>query len=225
MPLKENVSILSTKKLTAPQQELILNAGIGIVHYDVLETQQLEHKLPLSSDAVIITSKNALTALANVPVTTPVFCVGTVTSGLIENHEVKFTAQNAQELAEHIIQEHNNQSFDYLCSEQRRDLLPDLLRAQNIELVEHIVYRSTAVLKSFDRIFAAVLFYSPRGVSAFAPACRTGRKANSLQSHHAICIGETTATEAKKWYKNVRIANKATVENTIVTAIKLLKND
>jgi uroporphyrinogen-III synthase len=225
MPLKEYTSIVSTKKLTAPQQELILNAGMGLVHYDILETEQVEHKLQLSGDAVIITSKNALIALENVPVTTPVFCVGTVTSGLVKNHTVKFTAQNAQDLATHIIEQHQHQSFDYLCSEQRRDELPDLLRAQKIELKEHIVYRSVAIVKSFDRIFAAVLFYSPRGVSAFAPACRTGRKANSLQSPCAICIGETTATEAKKWFKHVRIASKSTVENTIVTAIKLLRND
>lgn len=191
---------------------------MGLVHYDVLEIEPVVHQLQLSGDAVIITSKNALTALENVPVTTPVFCVGTVTSGLIHHHVVKFTAQNAQELAAHIIEQHQHQSFDYLCSEQRRDELPDLLRAQKIELKEHIVYRSVAIVKSFDRIFAAVLFYSPRGVSAFA-------KANSLQSHHTICIGETTATEAKKWFKNVRIANKSTVENTIVTAIKLLRND
>ena len=141
-----------------------------------------------------------------------------MTSGLIQKHNVSFTAQNAQELAAHIIENHHHKSFDYLCSEQRRDELPDLLKAQKIELKEHIVYRSVAVVRSFDRIFAAVLFYSPRGVSAFA-------KANKFQPHHVICIGETTATEAKKWYKNVRIANKATVENTIVTAIKLLKND
>jgi uroporphyrinogen-III synthase len=218
MPQQQTKSILSTKKLTAPQQELILNAGMGLVHYDVLKTEPVEHQLRLGGDAVIITSKNALTALEKIPITTPVFCVGTVTSGLIHNHVVKFTAQNAQELAAHIIEKNHNQSFDYLCSEQRRDELPDLLRAQKIELKEHIVYRSVAIVKSFDRIFAAVLFYSPRGVSAFA-------KANNFQPHHCICIGETTATEAKKWFQNVRIANKSTVENTIVTAIKLLRND
>ena len=83
---------------------------------------------------------------------------------------------------------------------------------------EVIVYESAVVEKSFDRIFAAVLFYSPRGVYAFA-------KANKQQPQQAICIGETTAAAAREVFPNVIVANKQTVENVLVTAIKLLRDD
>jgi uroporphyrinogen-III synthase len=218
MILNKPSSVLSTKKLTLAQQELLLNAGVGVVHFDILNTEWVQTPLNLHGDAVIITSKNALKALEQVPFSTPVYCVGSVTASMVNTHQVAFVAQNGLELAQHISQHHNNQQFDYLCSEQRRDELPDFLKAQNIALNAHIVYRSHEVLRRFDRIFAAVLFFSPRGVIAFA-------KANPNKTPHTICIGTTTATEAAKWYDKVSIAAQPTVENTIVTAIKLLKND
>lgn len=218
MEQKSNWSILSTKKLSLPQQELVLNTGVGLVHYDILEIEAVNSRLQLEGNGVIVTSKNALFALHQVPKTTPLFCVGEITASLITSHDVVFVAENAGELAQYLIKNHSHVSLDYVCSEQRRDELPHLLRSHKMSLKEHIVYRSHAVNKSFDRIFAAVLFYSPRGVLAFA-------KANKSQPHRAVCIGETTAKEAKKWFNNVLVAKKPTVENTIVTTIKSLRND
>jgi uroporphyrinogen-III synthase len=106
-----------------------------------------------------------------------------------------------------------------LCSKQRRKELPALFLDHNIPLKVLFVYRSIAIMKSFDRTFAAVTFYSPRGVHAFA-------KANpSNQPLIAICIGNTTASTATHYYKNVKIATRQTIENTLITAIKALRND
>ncbi|MGB5980700.1 MAG: uroporphyrinogen-III synthase [Nonlabens sp.] len=210
-------TILSTKLLTLPQQELILNAGIGLVHYDVLEIEKSHENLMLNGDAVIITSKNALDAIKKHQIDKPVFCVGEVTAALLSDYQVVFTAQNARELADYLIENQSHLSFDYLCGSHRRDELPELLKSQNINLTEHIAYHSSEVSKSFDRTFARVLFYSPRGVLAFAKA--------NLPPKTAVCIGNTTAAEARKHFKTVLTATKPTVTNTIVTAIKSLKND
>lgn len=215
-------SILSTKVLTARQIELVLNAGMGITHYDVLKTRPLPFDLSRDWEHVIISSKNAITAVVqHRNRIKKVHCVGDVTAGLLTQLDIKVAtvAQNAAALAKELSTQFPNESFLYLCSKQRRDELPSLFLEYKIPLKELFVYESVAVKKSFNRIFAAVIFYSPRGVLAFA-------KANPKQSPQTvICIGSTTASTAINYYDNVKIATKQTVENTLVTAIKVLRND
>jgi uroporphyrinogen-III synthase len=215
-------SILSTKVLTAAQVELVLNAGMSITHYDVLKTRPLAFDLSRDWDYVIISSKNAMPAVAqHRDRIKQVHCVGDVTAGLLTqlNINVATVAQNAAALAKKLASQFPNESFLYLCSKQRRDELPALFLEYKIPLKELFVYESVAVKKSFNRIFAAVIFYSPRGVLAFA-------KANPKQSPKTvICIGPTTSSTAIKYYDNVIIATKQTIENTLVTAIKVLRND
>ncbi len=214
-------SILSTKILTASQLELVLNSGMSITHYDILKTQTTAFKLDSNFDHVIITSKNALPALLNHEVLQGrVSCVGDTTAQLLLKNNIKpiVTASNARDLATSLIQNHANDNFLYLCSKQRRDELPALFHSEKISFKELFVYRSIALIKSFDRIFAAVCFYSPRGVIAFA-------KANpNYKPLIAVCIGNTTANEARKYYDAIVIANKQTIENTLITAIKSLRN-
>ncbi|WP_055411253.1 uroporphyrinogen-III synthase [Nonlabens sp. YIK11] len=215
-------TILSTKRLTLPQQQLVLHSGIGLVHYDILKTETLKVDLSLNNLAhVIITSKNALRALQPYQKQVDsVYCVGSSTAQALENMSIKprIVASNAAELAMQLIYTLPNMQFTYLCGDHRRDELPDLFKSHKITLKEVIVYKSAIVHKSFDRIFAAVLFYSPRGVYAFA-------KANKHQPQCSICIGETTATAAREKFSNVLVAKKQTVENVLVTAIKKLRDD
>ena len=117
-----------------------------------------------------------------------------------------------------IIEDYSTKDFTYICGVHRRDELPQALLSTQINFTEVKVYDSIAVEKSFDCIFDAVMFFSPRGVHAFA-------KANPQNLHLAICIGETTATAARMYTQNVKVAHKTTVENTIVTAVKALRND
>ncbi len=214
--------LVSTKKLTVPQRELVLNAGLSIVDYDILEISQVHHDYTFIQDnQIIITSKNALPALDHL-VSKPlkIFCVGKQTASLLADKglTLELVADNAQELAQQIIARGYRGKFTYLCGNYRRNELARVLQEQNLTLKEVIVYNSSIVIKSFDRIFAAGLFYSPRGVDAFA-------KANKYLPHRAICIGQTTAQAAREHYDEVIVANKQTVENVLVTAIKELRDD
>lgn len=215
-------SILSTKKLTEPQVELVLNTGIALTHYDLLKTQSIPFVSIENWDQVIITSQNAIPALlAHRKFIKNVYCVGEVTAASLRENDIQpvHIASNAGDLAKLLIDNYPEKSFLYLCSEQRREELPALFLKEKIPLKELFVYRSIAVMKSFDRIFAAVIFYSPRGVHAFAKANPNNPPLN------AICIGETTANTAAIYYQNIKIATKQTVENTLITAIKALSND
>ncbi len=217
-----SATILSTKKLTSSQQQLIENSGVGYAHYNILDIKEI----PLQAgnhalENIIITSQKAIPAvLASRSHVQNIFCVGDVTAALLVSHGLvpAIVASNAIALAERIAEKHADRSFTYLCGNHRRDGLPELLKDKNISLNEVIVYESVIVEKSFDRTFAAVLFYSPRGVFAFA-------KANNHKPPYAICIGETTAAAARNVYDNVIVANKQTVENVLVTAINLLRDD
>lgn len=215
-------SILSTKKLSAAQLELVLGSGLGITHFNILTVQSLDHKLPPHElEHLIITSSNAIPAIeAHIQHVKNVYVVGEKTSDLLTRIgcKVVFTALDSKALAKEIISRHSEKKFTYLCGIHRRNDLPDALKASQINFKEIKVYDTKMVMRSYDRIFDAVLCYSPRGVYAFA-------KANPKQLHHAICIGETTATAAREFATKVTVATKTTVENTIVTAIKALRND
>ncbi len=217
-----NPTLFSTKKLTASQQELVLNTGIGLVHYDILKTTARSFDpLHIDTKALVITSKNAIPALKKIKQQPgQLYVVGHITGELLkaEGFAVTIVATNARELAAYIISQNEQASLTYLCGSHRRQELPELLADHKIELKEVIVYDSIIVNKSFDRIFAAGLFYSPRGVYAFA-------KANQNQPQCAVCIGETTARAAREVFSRVVVAQKQTVENVLVTAIKELRND
>ncbi|WP_339686175.1 uroporphyrinogen-III synthase [uncultured Nonlabens sp.] len=215
-------SILSTKILTESQVELVLNTGISLTHYDLLKTEPIHMDSTENWDQVIITSQNAIPALlAHRKFIKNVYCVGEVTAVSLKKNEIHpiHIANNAVDLAKILITNYPEKNFLYLCSEQRRDELPAIFLQEKIPLKELFVYRSIAVMKSFDRIFAAVTFYSPRGVHAFAKANPHNKPLT------AICIGKTTASTAAAYYKNVKIATKQTIENTLITAIKALRND
>lgn len=216
-------TILSTKILTVPQQQLLLHSGLGYVHYDILKIAMVEYMTLDSSqlEQVIITSQNALPAItSHLNNLKKIYCVGSVTAQRLEELGIvpQVTTANALELAHYLVQHFPDHQFTYLCGNRRRDDLPDVFYKHKVKLKEVIVYESAEVVKSFDRIFAAVLFYSPRGVYAFA-------KANKHQPQCSICIGDTTAAAARELYENVLVATKQTVENVLVTAIKKLRDD
>lgn len=215
------MTIISTKSLALSQENLVLNAGVGLVHFNVLEVTHLNPvvDIPSYNSHILITSKNAAHFLKRFDKSKcTIYCVGSVTSQIVVDagFKVGYMAFNAQQLADYIINHHAAQSFIYLCGMQRRDELPLALLASQIDFKEVKVYDTTAVKRAYSRIFDAVLCYSPRGVYAFA-------EANPQPHKYIVCIGETTATEARKFYKNVVVATHPTVENTLVTAIKVLK--
>lgn len=214
-------SILSTKALSDSQQELVLNAGLSITHYDILKTELIPFHLDNDFTHVIITSKNAVPALLKHKILQQhVSCVGEKTAQILREYNINtlIIARDARELAKKLIVSYPKEKYLYLCSVHRRDELPALFQKENLPYKELFVYRSIPIFRSFDRTFASVCFYSPRGVIAFA-------KANpKVKSFKAICIGNTTAFEARNYYDTIVIATKQTVENTLITAIKSVRN-
>jgi len=218
--LNAKPSILSTKKLSEAQKELLLNANVAYVEYDAIKIEFLEAETPEAEiENAIFTSKNAVKAIQQYETNiSNCFCVGENTKKLLikNGQNVVETAQNASDLAKIIVKKYKNASFLFFCGNLRRDELPDFLEANNITLKEQVVYKTYLNAKKFDRNFDGVLFFSPSGI-------RSHVVENNIKNSISFCIGSTTATEAKKHTNTTIIANKPTVENVIVQAVKYFK--
>ena len=213
-------TVLSTKILTPAQKELFLNSGLGLVEYNALKIEFLNVEIPLNYTNYIFTSKNSVKAflqqtegsdLSNLNT----FCVGEKTERFLEENglNVAKTAENSSELADFIVKNHKNEEFLFVCGNLRREELPQILSENNVRYKEVEVYRTHLNAKRFHRNFDGLLFFSPSGVRSYI-------QKNQFGNETVFCIGETTAAEAKNHSSSIIVANKPTVENVLVQAIK-----
>ncbi len=215
-------TVLSTKILTPSQKELFLNSGLGLVEYDALKIDFLKVKIPLDYCNYIFTSKNAVKAFLDQTEHLDkskfnAFCVGLKTKSLLEENGLKLRemAENASELAQIIAKRYQNETFVFLCGNKRRDELPEILTKNNIQYKELEVYQTHLNPKAFKRVFDGILLFSPSGIRSYLLE-------NTFGNSMLFCIGKTTASEAQKYSNRIIIANKPTVENVLVQAIKEL---
>lgn len=218
-------TLLSTKKLPLAQKELCLNAGISLVEYDAISIEFLPFSASKFIENAIFTSKNGVLSVfstenVNPPNIQNCYCVGKQTAELLEKkgQKVLEIGDKASDLAQILIKKHENRSYHYFCSEQRREELPSLLKSAQISCEEIVSYRTTLVPRKFDRHFDVVAFFSPTGVRSFTTY-------NSLANVTACCIGPTTASEAQKHTDNIVIANTPSIASTLTQAIKLITHD
>ena len=163
---------------------------------------------------VVITSKNAVESLITNYSAVElqfknIYCVGRRTKRLVETKigKVKHAENNAKKLAEYLVEFMEGSEVTYFCSDLRLDDLPSILEKNNIKVSEIEAYQTKYDgIKVADSV-ESVMFYSPSTVESFIQK----NKADII----AFCIGETTAQEAKKHFKDVRVAKVPTVESVI----------
>ncbi len=143
---------------------------------------------------VIFTSTNAVRAVTNVlhhPPDWKIFCVGSETKKRVTSFFGKSAvmdyAGNAEELSAKIIQPGQVKEAVFFCGDQRRDILPDQLRAAGVSLKELAVYQTLLTPVRLTKAYDAVLFFSPTAVNSFfslnTPSSKT----------ILFALGETTA--------------------------------
>jgi hydroxymethylbilane synthase len=163
---------------------------------------------------VVITSKNGVDAiLNNCPVDDlsfeTIYCVGRRTKRLVEQKigPVKHTEKNAKALAEYLVEFMDGSEVSYFCSDIRMDDLPTILNENNIKVQEVEAYSTKLEAPKLADSIEGVMFYSPSTIQSFLEK----NKPNCT----AYCIGESTAKEARKHFKEVRVAKIPTVESVI----------
>lgn len=208
--------ILSTKKLLPNQRHFLLNAGLKVIEANFIATHLKSFDINAVNQNLVFTSRNGFMAflahkLSGVYVGSNVFCVGLTTHTLIQNYgfKVVVSADNAQQLAEIIINNYSTESFTFFSGSLRRDTLPILLENANVAFNEVQVYDTQLTPHKITVPLDGLLFYSPSGVESYL-------RENTITSEACFCIGTTTAQALQGISDNIIVANQPSIENVIV---------
>jgi len=228
---QNKIFILSTRPIDDPLINEAKHQNIEIDILSFIETvpirsievqQEIENAL-LKSSAVVFTSMNAVEAVANeLDGHQPdwrIYSMGNTTRQLVKKYfgeeAIAGTAESAAELAELIVEEDNSDDIFFFCGEQRRDELPDILRSNDIDVNEIVVYQTIQVKHKIEKTYHGILFFSPSAVQSFF--------SNNKISDKTIlfAIGNTTATEIKKYANNKIITgDEPSKENLVMEMIR-----
>lgn len=215
-------SVLSTRKLSSNQLALLAKSGIGIECYDAITIQLLQADIPEGFDQFIFTSKNGVKGYlenrnpgADSPMKVSCYCVGEKTRDFLEEKGlfVAKMAQNSGELGDFLVKNDKKGPFLVFKGNRNRPELGRKLKEHNIPFREVMVYQTHLNPQKFEKDFQILLFFSPSGVQSFAMD-------NDFEDKTAICIGETTAGEARKHFRNIIVADKPTTDKVVATLIE-----
>jgi uroporphyrinogen-III synthase len=216
--------VLSTKKLSLAQKELLLNSGLAFVEYEAISIELLPFQMPTHINNAIFTSQNAVHSYLNSKAENAsvdrCYCVGKKTAALLAKNgeNVVKIEENASILANFISKSFNNETFYFFSGNMRKDDISNIQNSSKNIIFELKTYKTTLKMKKFDDFFNGIMFFSPSGVLSFTSE-------NNMGDSVAFCIGSTTAAAAQKFFKNVVVANATSVESVIAKTIKTLKEN
>lgn len=221
---KNKLKILSTKKL---QQETLDRASLNDIEIDELPFITTE---PINSDELktqlksflqqnitaVFTSKNAVKAfeqIVNREVPWKIFCIGQSTKKSVikvfGEEKISGIANNAEELGDVILQDEEIRKIVFFCGKQKREELPNKLKAERKEVEEIVVYVTQETPQKISRKhYEGILFFSPSAVNSYFSL-------NKINEEIQIfAIGKTTAESLEKHTnKEVNVAESPTEES------------
>lgn len=200
---KSKLKILSTKKLN---QEAIDKASVNDIEIDELPFITTE---PIKDDELkstlraflqqnitaVFTSKNSALAfdqIVNRELPWKIFCIGQATKKtavkIFGEEKILGVADNAEGLSTVILQDEEIKKVHFFCGNQRRDELPNKLKAEGIEVQEIIVYETIETPQKMSRKqYDGILFFSPSAVKSYFSL---NKLAEEIQ---VFAVGKTTA--------------------------------
>ncbi len=163
---------------------------------------------------VIISNRNAVDALLHNFSATElqfknIYCIGRRTKRLIEKRigSVTQVEKNAKTLAEYLVEYIDGTEATYFCGNLKFDPLPTILSENNIKVNKVEAYQTKYDAKRLEDSVKGIMFFSPLTVQSYL-------KENDPDII-AFCLNDTTATEAKKQFKDIRTAKAPTIESFI----------
>lgn len=215
--IDNEVNIYSTKNLSLAQKGK-LSAKFGVEMSDFITTRNNRLKSRLVKNSiknVVITSQNAVDSLLENFISQElnfenIFCVGKRTKRLIEKKigKVAHIENSAEKLAKYLVDNIDEKEVTFFCGNKRRDELPAILAENGIKINEVECYQTQLTPRKIEGKFNGIMFYSPTGIESYL-------KENKTTESVAFCIGETTANEARKYFKNVVVSSLPTVESVL----------
>ncbi len=213
---EKQIQVFSTRNLSEPQRQLLKNVHSASTDFLKISFNRIAKPILKSKiENVIITSQNAVEAIvSSVPKEElqfkNIYCVGRRTKRLIESKigKVKHSENYAKDLAAYLVEFIDGTEVTHFCSDIRLDELSTTLKNNHIKVNEVEAYKTVLDSEKIDPNVEGIMFYSPSTVDSFMLN-------NTADKKIAFCIGDTTASEAKKYFEDVRIAKIPTVESVI----------
>jgi len=211
-------NILSTKTLSNESLDILDVRLFNIIALNFITITPLPYdqsKVLSSSNHWIISTKNTLNILLNDFSLSQLkdisfYCVGDKTSKLIADNNLNSitSAPSSVLLAQKIVEDYPTTNFTFICGEMRRNELDRILKNRKIRLNEFNIYSTTLSPSEIKTPIDGLLFFSPSAIQSYVLK-------NSIATETLFCIGNTTATEAKKHSANIIIAENQTFESVI----------
>ena len=228
---QNKISILCTKQVSEHFIETAAASGIDLevdlfietepIH--TIEVQQEIEQALLQETTVVFTSAKAVEVVAaeldgHEPAW-EIFCLGNSTGELVRKYfgtqSIAGLADNAEELADEIVNFSDINEVIFFCGDQRRPELPDQLHQKGIEVEEIVVYQTIPIPHKLKRSYDGVLFFSPSAVNSFFKLNK-GREGTIF-----FAIGNTTAAEIKMHTKNkIIVSDEPSKERLVEMAIE-----
>ena len=223
---EQRKNILSTRPVSDEMIAVALAKNIEIdilsfIETTPIETIEVQQEIELAANqitTVVFTSMNAVEAVTGmldgfVPEWN-IYCMGYATKELVKNYfgenAIEGTADNATELAEEIIENDEPDEVIFFCGNRRRDELPARLQKHHININEIIVYQTKNNQHKIDKVYDAVLFFSPSAVESFFLV-------NKLPGNTIVfAIGETTKETVGRYCSNKIVVSKLPGKDQLV---------
>jgi uroporphyrinogen-III synthase len=222
---KTKLNILSTRPLNpdiikkAEIQNIFIDC-ISFIETEAIKTVEVKERIQKLAATeninAVFTSMNAVAVVKQYLSSAPgwnIFSTGQTTRELISDffgeRNIIATANDAGHLADEIIKK-NTKEVVFFCGDQRRDELPEKLKAKNVKVHEIIVYRTNATAKPISKNYDAILFFSPSAVESFFSA-------NYINNNLIFfAIGNTTANTIRQKTNNKIIISKQPGKEALV---------
>ena len=227
LELDKKYRVFSTRTLSNDQINAF-SESIGVVMSDFITIRFNRLKPRVIKDTiehVVITSRNALESLLQH--FSPdqlkfknIYCVGRRTKRLIEDRIMPVThhEQSAEKLSNYLKDNIADlKEVTFFCGDKRRDELVNILEKNDIVVHEIECYKTILTPNQVENSISSILFYSPTGIQSFLLE-------NDPEDKVAFCIGETTASEARKHFKTVIVSKTAAISGVIDAVNTYYKN-
>jgi uroporphyrinogen-III synthase len=218
--MRNQLRIVSTKKLQANQKQYLLNANFSVVEADFIKIKLKKFTYKSKFQYLIFSSQNAVESILKnnkleLLRSKKCFCVGQKTKTNLElnGFRVIESADYASELASTICNQYNEESFVFFSGNLRREILPDSLTLANVRFEEIEVYETMLTPHTINSKPDGILFFSPSAVESYL-------QANIITDEICFCIGKATAEPVEKMTTNCITANQPSIENVIIQCIK-----
>ncbi len=220
--LREELLALGHRVICEPLTEIFLRHTVRM---------EVENALEGDPDAVIITSKHAVQALAMLTELRDVFllCVGAATKELAEDlgfFRVSLAGETADGMLDYITDCYDEDArFLHISGEDIRVDWREVLGSSGMEVTRIVAYEAIAAEALSDTLVEqlkrgqidAVSFFSPRAAEIFLELTKKAGILDTLTKIDAFCLSANIAVAAAQGeWKNIKFAEQPTLASLVV---------